>query len=78
MESHRPLGRGMDELGKRLKIPAEKVPYEFEDRGNTVSSTIPIVLERMIEDGRLATGSKVALCGFGAGYSWAACTLEWA
>lgn len=68
----------LDELVKRLKVDAERVPYEFEDRGNTVSSTIPIVLERMIESGRLDSGAKVLLCGFGVGYSWAGCTLEWA
>jgi len=67
----------LDELVKRLKTAPEKVPYEFEDRGNTVSSTIPIVLERLIEGGRLRPGAKLLLCGFGVGYSWAGCTVEW-
>ena len=67
----------LDELVKRLKTAPEKVPYEFEDRGNTVSSTIPIVLERLIEGGRLQPGAKLLLCGFGVGYSWAGCTVEW-
>lgn len=67
----------LDELVKRLKVPAEKVPYEFEDVGNTVSSTIPIVLDRMSRSGRLRSGNKLVLVGFGVGYSWAGCMVTW-
>ena len=68
----------LDELVKRLGIPREKTPYVFENSGNTVSSTIPIVLEAMLADGRLKSGDRAALIGFGVGYSWAACTMRWA
>jgi len=67
----------LDELVKRLKTDKDRVPYEFENRGNTVSSTIPIVLERLIEEERIQSGAKLLLCGFGVGYSWAGCTVEW-
>lgn len=75
---HQPNRFILDELVKRLKVPAEKVPYCFEHVGNTVSSTIPIVLEHLVAEGRLRSGDKLVLCGYGVGYSWAGCTLEWA
>jgi 3-oxoacyl-[acyl-carrier-protein] synthase-3 len=43
-----------------------------------VSSTIPLVLEKLIDDDALSAGKRLAMLGFGVGYSWAGCTLEWA
>ena len=68
----------LDQLVKRIPIPKEKIPYEFEDIGNTVSSTIPIVLERLIDQDRLKSGDRLLLVGFGVGYSWAGGIVEWA
>ena len=68
----------LDELVARLKFPKEKTPYRFEMLGNTVSSTIPLVLEELVTQGRLTPGARLAMLGFGVGYSWAGCTLEWA
>jgi 3-oxoacyl-[acyl-carrier-protein] synthase III len=67
----------LDELVTRLKVPREKTPYLFERLGNTVSSTIPLVLEKLIDDGCLSAGKRLAMLGFGVGYSWAGCTVEW-
>lgn len=67
----------LDELLRKTRWPRTKVPYEFEDVGNTVSSTIPIVLERLIAQGRLQTGHRVFLVGFGVGYSWGGCLVQW-
>jgi 3-oxoacyl-[acyl-carrier-protein] synthase-3 len=67
----------LDELNKRLRLPIEKVPYEFADVGNTVSATIPIVLERMVDHQRLQRGHRLLLVGFGVGYSWAGGIITW-
>ena len=48
----------------------------MENIGNTVSSSIPIVLEKMIAAGDLVSGKRVLLCGFGVGFSWGACVVE--
>jgi 3-oxoacyl-[acyl-carrier-protein] synthase-3 len=68
----------LDELVARLKVPREKTPYLFERLGNTVSSTIPLVLEELLDGGCLTAGKRLAMLGFGVGYSWAGCTVEWA
>ena len=62
----------LDRLRTKLNIPEEKFSIEMEDCGNTVSSTIPIALERMEAAGRLAEDQRVMVVGFGVGYSWAA------
>lgn len=63
----------LDALQRKLKLPNEKVPRCFEKTGNTVSSTIPITLAQLKAQHCLLPGDKVLLCGFGVGYSWAAC-----
>ena len=66
----------LDTLRKKLKVPEDKVPVHVEHCGNTVSSTIPLTLAALRECGRLADGSKAMLVGFGVGYSWAACLIN--
>lgn len=62
-------------LRTKMKLPEEKVPLAMEDIGNTVSNTIPVALARVGE--RFAPGDKIVLVGFGVGYSWGACLIEW-
>jgi 3-oxoacyl-[acyl-carrier-protein] synthase-3 len=62
----------LDALRKKLDLPVEKLPVCMENCGNTVSSTIPLALIQMREDGKLRTRKKLMLVGFGVGYSWAA------
>jgi len=61
----------LDALVKKLGVAPEKVPYFFEHVGNTVSSTIPLVLEELARTGKLQSGTSIALLGFGVGLSWA-------
>ena len=64
-------------LQKQLKVPNEKFAVHFADCGNTVSSTIPIVLQQLAESGRLSAGDRVMTVGFGVGYSWGANLIVW-
>jgi 3-oxoacyl-[acyl-carrier-protein] synthase-3 len=66
----------LERLRAKMKIPAEKFWIDMEQCGNTVSSTIPIALESALEQGRIKPGNRVALVGFGVGYSWGATTIE--
>ena len=61
----------LDSLQKKLGLPNERVPRYYADIGNTVSSTIPFVLEKMAEQSRFPPGRHM-LVGFGVGLSWAA------
>ncbi|MDF1502865.1 ketoacyl-ACP synthase III [Roseisolibacter sp. H3M3-2] len=64
-----------ERLRSRLKLPAERVPSYLESVGNTVGSTIPILLRETAD--RFAAGDRAMLVGFGVGYSWGAALLEW-
>jgi len=64
-----------EHLRARMRIPKEKAPLCMQEVGNTVSSTIPITLHRNAS--RVSPGQKVLLVGFGVGYSWGACLLDW-
>lgn len=55
-----------------LKLDEEKVPFEIYNYGNTVSSSIPIVLEKELHD---KSNKNFLLSGFGIGLSWGSCVL---
>ncbi len=59
-------------LAKRLKIPEVKAPVCLEKTGNTVSSSIPLILEQSIQDSEL---NRILLSGFGVGLSWGSTIL---
>lgn len=62
----------VDELTKRLTLPIEKVPLNLSGQGNTISSSLPLLLRDRLNDIRL---KRVLLSGFGVGLSWASCLL---
>jgi 3-oxoacyl-[acyl-carrier-protein] synthase-3 len=66
----------LEALRRKLGIPAGKFFVDL-DGGNTVSSTIPIALNRAVAAKALHPGMRVMLVGFGVGYSWAATLLTW-
>ncbi len=67
----------LDYLRRKLNIPEEKFMIALRGFGNTVSATIPIALHEALLQGRLRTGSRVMLVGFGVGYSWGATFIRW-
>ena len=67
----------LDSLAKKSGIPEAKMLVDVHDQGNTVSSSIPIALQRAVTGGRIASGQRLVLVGFGVGYSWGVCDLVW-
>jgi 3-oxoacyl-[acyl-carrier-protein] synthase-3 len=64
-------------LQKKIAIPEEKFAIHFAHCGNTVSSTIPIVLGHLVEEGKVARDDLIMTVGFGVGYSWGANLIRW-
>jgi len=62
---------------KQLKIPEEKVFINLQKYGNTSTASIPIALCEAIEAGRIKPGDNLVFVGFGAGLTWAACSIKW-
>jgi 3-oxoacyl-[acyl-carrier-protein] synthase-3 len=67
----------LESLRDKIGIPEDKFYINMIDKGNTVSATIPIALRDACDEGRIKRGDKLMLVGFGVGYSWAGCILEW-
>ena len=67
----------LDSLRDKIGIPEEKFYLDMEDKGNTVSATIPIAMKDALDEGRISRGDRLMLLGFGVGYSWAGCIVEW-
>ncbi len=67
----------IDNITRRLDLPEEKVFRNYQDIGNTVSASIPIALKDAEDTKVLKRGDKVMLTGFGVGFSWGSCLLEW-
>ena len=61
-------------LRKKLKIEEDKFYYYMSEVGNTVSSTIPILLTEAKKEEKLS--GNVILAGFGVGYSWGGTVLK--
>jgi len=73
---HQATKKMLDQLRLRLGLEQEKMPLMLENVGNTVSSTIPLLIEDLRKSGRLRPGMRAMLVGFGVGYSWAGCLWE--
>lgn len=62
----------VDNLGRRLGLAADKAPFEAGQTGNTVSSSLPLMLERRLQ----APPGRILMSGFGVGLSWATMVIE--
>ena len=70
---HQATYKLMSQLQQRLELSADRLPIILKNYGNTVSSTIPIVIDCLRKEGRLVAGQQSVLVGFGVGWSWAGC-----
>ena len=60
-----------EKIRKKLKLPAEKVPYSLREFGNTSSASIPLTIVTQIADQLSSDSKQLIVCAFGVGLSWA-------
>jgi 3-oxoacyl-[acyl-carrier-protein] synthase-3 len=70
---HQATHKMLENLRERMNIAPPRLPEEMEHCGNTVSATIPILIDKLRREGRLRASMQSMLVGFGVGYSWAGC-----
>jgi len=70
---HQATRKMLDQLRERMNVSEQRLPMVLEHCGNTVSSTLPILIDAMRTDGRLKRDMRSMLVGFGVGWSWAGC-----
>ncbi|HSR67843.1 MAG TPA: ketoacyl-ACP synthase III [Acidobacteriota bacterium] len=73
---HQASKLALDALQSRLKLPKAKVVRNLDRVGNTVSASIPLVLEEALNGDRLKPGDLVLASGFGVGLTWASALIR--
>jgi 3-oxoacyl-[acyl-carrier-protein] synthase-3 len=73
---HQPTKFLLQTLRKKMDIPEEKWIINIQEYGNTVSSSIPLVLSDLMQQKKLQKGMNLLLVGFGIGYSWGSTLLK--
>jgi len=63
----------LSRLRERMAVDEQRLPLMLENYGNTVSSTLPILMSELRSSGRLRPGTRSVMVGFGVGLSWAGC-----
>lgn len=63
----------VDIIRQRLQLDPKKVPTNLAAQGNTLSSSIPLLLENYLDQGNYR---KILISGFGVGLSLASAILE--
>jgi len=70
---HQATRKLLDNLRDAMRISEDKMPLALHNYGNTVSSTLPILMNDLRRSGSLRPGKKSLMAGFGVGFSWAGC-----
>lgn len=69
---HQASRLALEALGSDLGIAPDRLYLDMAETGNLVSASIPVCLRRAEVAGRLQSGMRVVLAGFGVGLSWGA------
>lgn len=60
---------------KRMNVDINKVFVNIQETGNISSACIPVCLAQLVEQGKVKSGDKVGMVGFGAGLIYGAIVL---
>lgn len=70
---HQANMRITDAMARSMKLPERvRIARDIADQGNTSAASIPLALDRMIEEGEATSGDVALLIAFGAGLAYAA------
>ena len=68
--------RILNKLKERLQLPDDKVFINVSEYGNTSAASIPIALDEVVREKRVASGDLILFCSFGGGFTWGAGLLK--
>jgi 3-oxoacyl-[acyl-carrier-protein] synthase-3 len=70
---HQANMRIIDAMARSMKLPERvRIARDIAEQGNTSAASIPLALDRMIEEGEAKSGDNALLIAFGAGLAYAA------
>lgn len=73
---HQATRKMLEMLQQALHVDSHRLPIRLANRGNTVSSTLPILIDDLRAEGAIRAGQNHLLVGFGVGWSWAGCVWK--
>lgn len=73
---HQATRKMLEMLQQALGVDDHRLPIRLANRGNTVSSTLPILIDDLRREGLVDVGQTHMLIGFGVGWSWAGCVWK--
>lgn len=74
---HQANRRIIETIRARMEQSEEKFPINIDRYGNISSVSVPLLLDEMLEDGKIKKGSRLLLSAFGAGLTTGTCVLIW-
>ena len=75
---HQANARIIDTAVRKYRIPEEKYYKNIGEYGNTSAASIPLVLGELHAQGRVGSGSRVLVVGFGGGLTWGGALIQFA
>ena len=61
---------------RKLNISEDKFIMNIDECANTSAASIPIALDQAVKSGRIRTGNRLILVGFGAGLTWGSALIN--
>lgn len=74
---HQANRRIIESAADYLGIPMDKIAINLDRYGNTSAGSIPLALDEAHKGGQIGPGSRLVLCGFGAGLAWGTAVWQW-
>lgn len=74
---HQANKRIIEFAAKKLHAPQELFYQNMAQYGNTSAASIPIALDELACDGKLARGDLFLCVGFGTGLTWGSVLMQW-
>ncbi|MBM7460772.1 beta-ketoacyl-ACP synthase 3 [Rhodococcus coprophilus] len=74
---HQANARIANALAESLDMSPEKTPGNIATVGNTLASSIPLLLAESAREGIIEPGHRLLVTAFGAGLSWGSCLVDW-
>ncbi|PCI48990.1 MAG: 3-oxoacyl-ACP synthase [Alphaproteobacteria bacterium] len=74
---HQANKRILDATIRKLKIDPAKVAVTVHKHANTSAASIPLALDEMVRENRIARGDIIVLEAMGGGFTWGSCLIRW-
>ncbi|TQV80470.1 beta-ketoacyl-ACP synthase III [Denitrobaculum tricleocarpae] len=69
--------RIIESMGRRLKLPDDRVVKTVDKHANTSAASIPLALVEATRDGRIKAGDLVLMEAMGGGFTWGSALVRW-